>query len=137
MNQRGIAKVPARPPMLPGLQLQPVVHVAGMRAAVEFYEALGGALVHGDRDGAWVLMQVGIHQISLVSRPPDPSRGESTVELNFSATMPLHRLQQLLIERNITIVKVAVDGEIGTQLHVETPDGMPIKIHHVEPDFLV
>ncbi|AGL20632.1 glyoxalase/bleomycin resistance protein/dioxygenase [Actinoplanes sp. N902-109] len=111
--------------------------MADMAAAVAFYEALGGAIVHGDRDGTWVLMQVGTNQIGLVTRPPDPSRGESTVELNFSATMPLDRLERLLAERNITIVELRTDGEVGTRLHVETPDGMPIKIHHVEPDLLV
>ncbi|GAA2507608.1 hypothetical protein GCM10010435_14760 [Winogradskya consettensis] len=114
-----------------------MVHVADMPAAVNFYEAMGGELIHGDRDGEWVLMQVGNAQIGLVVRPPDPSRGESTVELNFSATMPLDRLEQMLRERDITIVEVADDPEVGVRLHVETPDGMPIKIHHVEPDLLV
>ncbi|MFI5931568.1 VOC family protein [Actinoplanes sp. NPDC051494] len=139
-NQRGVAKVPTRrvgQAPAPGLQLRPMVHVADMPAAVSFYEAFGGELVHGDRRGEWVLMQVGTAQIGLVVRPPDPSRGESTVELNFSATMPLDRLEKMLRERDVTIVHVSHDMELGTRLHVETPDGMPIKIHHVEPDLLV
>ena len=41
-----------------GLRLQPMVHVRKMSAAVEFYERLGGQLVHGSRDGDWVLMRV-------------------------------------------------------------------------------
>ena len=134
---RGVAKVPAPRPPWPGLQLQPMVHVADMPAAVAFYEKLGGDLVHGDRDGDWVLMQVGTSQIGLVTRPPDPARGESTVELNFSATMPLDRLERLLRKREVRIVRMAVDPDLGTRLHVETPDGMPIKIHQVEPDLLV
>lgn len=134
---RGVAKVPAPRPPWPGLQLQPMVHVADMPAAVAFYEKLGGDLVHGDRDDDWVLMQVGTTQIGLVTRPPDPARGESTVELNFSATMPLDRLERLLRERDVRIVRMAVDPDLGTRLHVETPDGMPIKIHQVEPDLLV
>ncbi|WP_306207006.1 hypothetical protein [Actinoplanes sp. RD1] len=139
-NQRGVAKVPAPPtprPQIVGLALQPMVHVAEMAAAVAFYEAFGGELVHGDRDGEWVLMQVGTAQIGLVVRPPDPTRGESTVELNFSATMPLDRLERMLRERNVTIVETKTDPDLGTRLHVETPDGMPVKIHHVEPDPLV
>ena len=146
VNQRGVAKVPVRrdlqapvqrqQPVL-GLCLQPMVHVADMPAAVAFYEAFGGEVVHGDRGGEWVLMQVGTAQVGLVVRPPDPARGESTVELNFSAAMPLDRLEQLLRERGVTIVEVATDAELGTRLHVETPDGMPVKIHHIEPDPLV
>ncbi|WP_305789489.1 VOC family protein [Symbioplanes lichenis] len=139
-NQRGVAKVPAPPtprPQIVGLALQPMVHVADMAAAVAFYEAFGGELVHGDRDGEWVLMQVGTAQIGLVVRPPDPTRGESTVELNFSATMPLDRLERMLRERNVTVVETKTDPDLGTRLHVETPDGMPVKIHHVEPDLLV
>ena len=133
----GVAKVPPRRPLLPGLELQPMVHVGDMPAAVAFYERLGGEINHGDRTGEWVLMQVGTAQIGLVTRPPDPSRGESTVELNFTATMPLDRLERLLRERGVTVVEVAVDRDLGTRLHVETPDGMPVKIHQVEPDLLV
>jgi catechol 2,3-dioxygenase-like lactoylglutathione lyase family enzyme len=136
---RAVARVPA--PSVrraePGLTLHPMVHVADMAAAVGFYEALGGELIHGDRSCDWVLMQVGTAQIGLVVRPPDPARGEGTVELNFSAGMPLGRLEEVLRSRGVTIVEVSRDGVWGTRLHVETPDGMPIKIHHVEPDLLV
>jgi hypothetical protein len=133
----GIAKVPPPRPQVPGLQLQPLVHVGDMAASVAFYERLGGELIHGDRDDEWVLMQVGTAQIGLVTRPPDASRGESTVELNFAATMPLDRLEQLLRDHDLQVVEVARDLDLGTQLHIETPDGMPIKIHQVEPDLLV
>jgi predicted enzyme related to lactoylglutathione lyase len=128
--------LPANPP-LPGLQLQPMVHVDDMASAVDFYEKLGGEVNHGDRDGEWVLMQVGTAQIGLVTRPPDASRGESTVELNFTATMPLARLERMLRERGVTVVEVATDRDLGTRLHLETPEGMPIKIHQVEPDLMV
>ena len=138
----GAAKAPTlRPPqvdpLLPGLQLQPMVHVDDMASAVAFYERLGGEVNHGDRDGEWVLMQVGTAQIGLVTRPPDASRGESTVELNFTATMPLDRLERMLRERGVTVVEVASDRDLGTRLHIETPEGMPIKIHQVEPDLMV
>jgi len=133
----GVAKVPAPRPLLPGLQLQPMVHVDDMASAVAFYEKLGGEINHGDRDGEWVLMQVGTAQIGLVTRPPDASRGESTVELNFTATMPLDRLEQMLRERGVTVVEVAADRDLGTRLHVETPEGMPVRIHQVEPDLMV
>ncbi|MFI7601045.1 hypothetical protein [Actinoplanes sp. NPDC049681] len=137
LPKRGVARVPSPRPLLPGLQLQPMVHVAEMADAVAFYERLGGEIVHGDRDGEWVLMQVGTAQIGLVTRPPDPARGESTVELNFSATMPLERLEKMLRDRGVAVVRLAVDPDLGTRLHVETPDGMPVKIHQVEPDLLI
>lgn len=79
----------------------------------------------------------GHRQIGLVTRPPDAARGASTVELNFSATMPLHRLEQWLRDQGVKIVEVARDLDLGTQLHVETPDGMPIRIHQVETDLMV
>ncbi|WP_148308188.1 VOC family protein [Actinoplanes friuliensis] len=129
--------MPAPKPQLPGLELQPMVHVGDMAAAVAFYEKLGGEVNHGDRDGEWVLMQVGTAQIGLVTRPPDAARGASTVELNFSATMPLDKLEQWLRDNDVKIVEVARDLDLGVQLHVETPDGMPIKIHQVEPELMV
>jgi hypothetical protein len=132
-----VARVPPTRPALPGLHLQPMVHVGDMAASVDFYEKLGGEVIHGDPDDEWVLMQVGTAQIGLVTRPPDAYRGESTVELNFAATMPLDRLERLLRDHGLTTVEVATDGEQGTQLRVETPDGMPIKIHQVEPDLMV
>ncbi len=129
--------MPLPRPLLPGLQLQPTVHVDDMASAVAFYEKLGGEINHGDRDGEWVLMQVGTAQIGLVTRPPDASRGESTVELNFTATMPLDRLERMLREQGVTVVEVASDRDLGTRLHVETPEGMPIKIHQVESELMV
>ena len=135
LNRAVKARQP-RPPLI-GLQLQPVVHVDDMAAAVAFYESLGGEVNHGDRTGEWVLMQVGTAQVGLVTRPPAASRGESTVELNFTATMPLDRLEQMLLERGVIIVALTTDRDLGAQLHVETPEGMPIKIHQVEPELLV
>jgi predicted enzyme related to lactoylglutathione lyase len=132
-----LGKPPPPRSLLPGLQLQPMVHVGDMATAVAFYEGLGGEINHGDRAGEWVLMQVGTAQIGLITRPPDASRGESTVELNFAATMPLDRLEQMLHEQGLAIVGMDTDPDLGLQLHVETPDGMPIKIHQVEPELLV
>jgi predicted enzyme related to lactoylglutathione lyase len=133
----GAVKVPPVLPPLIGLQLQPLVHVDDMAEAVAFYEKLGGEINHGDRAGEWVLMQVGTAQIGLVTRPPNASRGETMVELNFTATMPLHRLAKMLSEQGVIIVELTTDRDLGTQLHVETPEGMPIKIHQVEPELLV
>jgi catechol 2,3-dioxygenase-like lactoylglutathione lyase family enzyme len=131
-----VARVPAPSvrKVEPGLALQPMVRVTDMAAAIAFYEALGGELIHGDRGCDWVLMQVGTAQIGLVL---EVEGGGGQVELNFSAAMPLERLEELLRSREVTIVEVSRDGRWGTRLHLRTPDGLPVRIHHVEPDLLV
>jgi hypothetical protein len=112
-----------------GLQLQPLVHVGDMAASIAFYEQLGGEIIHGSRDGEWVLMQVGTTQIGLVTDPPNTGRGESTVELNFGAADPLEHLQQRLRGAELTRHR-----DFGRQLQVRSPDGLLIKISQLEPD---
>jgi catechol 2,3-dioxygenase-like lactoylglutathione lyase family enzyme len=120
---------PEPPETSPGLELQPTVHVQDMAASVTFYERLGGEIVHGTRDGAWVLMQVGTTQINLVARPPDAARGESTVELAFTAAAPIEQLQRRLPDASL-----ATDRDFGRQLQVRSPDGLLIKISQRAPD---
>ena len=112
-----------------GLQLQPLVHVRDLAASVTFYEHLGGQIIHGSRDGEWVLMQVGTAQIALVTEPPNTGRGESTVELNFGSVAPLELLQQRLRGAVMTTHR-----DFGRQLQVRSPDGLLIKISQLEPD---
>lgn len=119
------------------LQLRPMVHVPDMAAAVAFYEMFGGSIIHGSPDSDWVLMQVGTAQIGLLERPPRTEHGERSVELNFYCPMPLEDLQRLLYDSGSTVARVSTDRTFGKQLHVKTPDGMLIKINHVEPDLLV
>jgi hypothetical protein len=109
------------------LQLQPLVHVRDMAASVAFYEHLGGEIIHGSRDGDWVLMQVGTTQIGLVTQPP--GAGESTVELNFGVAAPLATVQQRLRGAELT-----THPDLGPQLQVRSPDGLVIKINQLEPD---
>jgi catechol 2,3-dioxygenase-like lactoylglutathione lyase family enzyme len=119
-----------KPPVTsPGLELQPVVHVHDMAASVAFYERLGGEMIHGTRDGDWVLMQVGTAQIRLVAEPPNHGRGETTVELNFAAAAPIEQLQ-----RELPGARLATDRDFGRQLQVRSPDGLLIKINQREPD---
>jgi hypothetical protein len=113
----------------PGLELQPMVHVQDMAASVAFYERLGGEIIHGSRDGEWVLMQVGTVQISLRADPPDQNRGESTVELNFAAAAPIEQLQQTLPG-----ARLATHPDFGRRLEVRSPDGLLIRINQREPD---
>ena len=112
----------------PGLRLQPMVHVGDMATSIDFYEQLGGEIIHGGRDAAWVLMQLGTIQLVLLARPPDAARGESTVELTFDAAMPLEQLEHRLHRAGFPIAEVTTDDAFGEQLQVRTPDGLLIKI---------
>jgi catechol 2,3-dioxygenase-like lactoylglutathione lyase family enzyme len=112
----------------PGLRLQPMVHVVDMAAAIDFYSHLGAELIHGGRDSEWTLMQLGTTQIGLLAHPPDEDRGETEVELNFSAVMPLDRLQDRLRRAGVPV------GATDEKLEVRSPDGLLIKIGQLEPD---
>ena len=118
----------------PVLMLQPRVHVQDMAASVEFYEHLGGSIVHGGRDGDWTLMQVGSAQIGLLAHPPNPADGEGTVELNFHSEMPLEHLEEQLRETDVAVAHITTDVTFGRQLQVKSPDGLLIKINEVEPE---
>ena len=95
--------VDEKPAMSPGLQLHPAVHVADMAAGIAFYQHLGAELIHGGRDADWTLMQLGTVQIGLLAQPPATELGECAVELNFSAAMPLDRLEQRLRRAGVPV----------------------------------
>ncbi|MGX6606239.1 VOC family protein [Micromonosporaceae bacterium Da 78-11] len=116
----------------PGLFLQPMVHVDDLAASVAFYEQLGGAIIHGGLDADWVLMQLGSVQIGLLSRPPDPARGEGAVELTFGTVMPLDQLEQRLHQAGFPVAEVTTDRDLGEQLRVRSPEGLLIKINQRE-----
>ena len=80
----------------PAMRLRPMVHVQDMAASVAFYEQLGAHVVHGSRDGDWVLLGLAGAQIGLLAHPPNPEQNEGTVELNFEATEPLEQLEDRL-----------------------------------------
>ena len=124
-------------PVIPAghaMQLQPIVHVDDMPAAVEFYERLGAELVHGSPADDWVLLQLGTTQISLLAHPPRADDGECTVELNFAAATPLDDLERRLRGAGVTIAGFETHPDFGDQLQVRSPDGLLIKINQREPD---
>lgn len=114
-------------------RLQPMVHVEDMAAAVGFYEALGGVLRQGSRDGDWVLIDIGGGQISLLAHPPNPEQHEGTVELNFETVGPLDALERDLRQAGVAIVRPVSDEGFGRQLQVASPDGLLIKINELDP----
>ena len=118
----------------PVLHLQPMVHVRQMEPAVAFYEALGGTVLHGSRDGDFVMLRIGVSQLGLLAHPPNPEQNEGTVELNFDTTDDLSAVQSRLAGAGVTIVAPAGDTGFGQQLRVATPDGLLVKINRLEPD---
>ena len=116
------------------MQLQLMVHVDDMPAAVDFYACLGAELVHGGPADDWVLVQLGTTQISLLAHPPRAEDGECTVELNFAAATPLEDLARRLRSDGVTIAAFENHPDFGDQLQVRSPDGLLIKINQLAPE---
>lgn len=124
----------ASPEQNPGIRLRPMVHVEDMSTAVAFYEHLGATVLHGSRDGDWVLLRLGDAQIGLLAHPPNPEQDEGTVELNFEATEPLDQLEDRLRAAGVTIVRPTTDEGFGRQLQLTSPDGLLVKIDETDPE---
>ena len=119
---------------MPDLTLQPMVHVQDMAAAVDFYEALGARVVHGSRDGDFVLLAIGSSQLSLLAHPPNRDQHEGTVELNFDTDGDLDEVEARLRAAQVTITAPVTDEGFGRQLQIASPDGLLVKINQLEPD---
>ena len=120
------------PMPLAHLSLQPMVHVQQMRAAVSFYEALGAEVLHGSRDGDFVMLRVGGGQLGLLAHPPNPDQNEGLVELNFETTASLTELEAHLRESGTDIAQTTTDEGFGRQLQLRTPDGLLVKINELD-----
>ena len=114
------------------LALQPMIHVEDMRASIAFYEALGGRVVVGSRDGDWAQIAIGGAEIGLLAHPPNPEQNEGTVELMFEASGDLGALEIRLRDAGVTVVRGAADEAFGAQLQIASPDGLLIKINRLE-----
>ncbi len=114
------------------ITLQPMVHVDDMAASVAFYEALGALVLHGSRDGDFVMLQLGGGQLSLLAHPPNPDQGEGKVELNFEASDDLAELNTRLAEAGVLIDTPTTDEGFGRQLIVRSPDGFLVKINELD-----
>jgi post-segregation antitoxin (ccd killing protein)/predicted enzyme related to lactoylglutathione lyase len=121
-------------PMGEGLRLQPMVHVVDMAASVSFYEALGGQVVHGCRDGDWVLLRLGGAEIGLLGHPPNPEQGEGMVELNLVSARPLEELEERVRAAGVDVVRPTGDEAFGRQLQLAAPGGMLVKVNELEPE---
>jgi catechol 2,3-dioxygenase-like lactoylglutathione lyase family enzyme len=116
------------------LQLQPMVHVEDMAAAVSFYEGLGGRILHGSRDGDWTLITVGGGQLGLLAHPPNPDQDEGVVELNFQYEGDLAALEAQARDQGLTVAEPTTDTGFGRQLQLRTPDGLLVKVNELRPE---
>jgi predicted enzyme related to lactoylglutathione lyase len=117
-----------------GIRLRPMVHVTDMPAAVAFYEKLGAEVVHGSRDGDWVLLRVAGGEIGLLAHPPNPEQNEGTVELSFQATAPLDQIEERLRAAGAPLTQPIQEVGFGRQLQLTSPDGLLVKIDELDPD---
>ena len=115
------------------LKLQPIVHVEDMAAAIRFYEALGATLVTGSRDGDWAQLALGGAEIGLLAHPANPEQHEGKVELSFETDESLDALQERLEAAGVKIARGAADEAFGAQLQLEAPDGLLVKVNHLDP----
>lgn len=115
------------------LKLQPIVHVEDMAAAIRFYEALGATLVTGSRDGDWAQLALGGAEIGLLAHPANPAQHEGKVELSFETDESLDALQARLEAAGVKIARGAADEAFGAQLQLEAPDGLLVKVNHLDP----
>jgi hypothetical protein len=116
------------------LRLQPMVHVDDMAASVAFYEALGGQVGHGSRDGDWVLLRLGGAEVGLLAHPPNPEQGEGAVELNLVSTLPLEELEERVRAAGVEVARPTGDDAFGRQLQLAAPGGMLVKVNELEPE---
>jgi len=119
-----------------GLRVQPMVHVEAMPVALDFYEALGGRLVFGSRDGDWSLIAFGDTMLSLLAHPPGDGRHE-TVELQFTCAVRLEQVEEHLRLIDPTLIERGVaDEAFGRMLKVLTPDGLLVKLLELEREVI-
>lgn len=117
-----------------GLNIQPMLHVDNMGQAIDFYSKLGATVLNGSRDGDWALLRFGTTELGLLAHPANPEQNEGKVELNFEYPASLEDLEKKLREGGVSIVRSTTDEGFGSQLQLEDPDGMLIKINHIEPN---
>jgi predicted lactoylglutathione lyase len=110
-----------------------MIHVENIAAAVAFYEALGATVITQSRDGDYAQLAIGGAEISLLAHPANPEQHEGQVELNFESDEPLDALQKRLEAAGVKIARGAADEAFGSQLQLEAPDGMLVKINRLDP----
>ena len=118
------------------IRLQPMLHVQDMEEALRFFEAVGGELAYGSRDGDWALLKFGNTEMSLLRHPPNVAEGDTEFELNFVSTVPLEQIEAAARAAGLTIVKAVTDEAFGRQMILRLPSGLRAKINEIEEDLV-
>jgi len=113
-----------------------MVHVEDMPKSIDFYQALGGRMVFGSRDGDWALMQFEGSTLSILARPPGDGTLE-TVELQFVSETSLNELEAYVKSIDPALIDRGVGDEaFGRMLKLKTADGLLIKVLQLERDLI-
>jgi catechol 2,3-dioxygenase-like lactoylglutathione lyase family enzyme len=113
-----------------------MVHVEDMAKSIDFYQALGGRILFGSRDGDWTLMQFEGSTISLLAHPPGDGKLE-TVELQFVTATPLDALEAHVKSIDPKLIDRGVaDEAFGRMLKLKTSDGLLVKILELERNLI-
>ena len=119
-----------------GLKVQPMIHVEAIAASLDFYEALGGRLLYGSRDGDWALVDFDGSTLSLLAHPPGDGKLE-TVELQFTCAGKLEAIERHLRSVDPALIDRGVaDEAFGRMLKLKTPDGLLVKILKLEREVI-
>ncbi len=116
------------------ITLQPMLHVKNMGKSLDFYDQLGATVLNGSRDDDWVLLRFGATELGLLAHPENPEQNEGKVELNFEYEASLEKLEEKLREAGVKIARPAGDEGFGSQLQLESPDGILVKINQLDPE---
>jgi hypothetical protein len=118
------------------LRVQPMVHVPKMSEGLDFYQALGGRLMFGSRDGDWSLLEFNGTTLSVLAHAPGDGRME-TVELQFTSATRLEDIEEHVRSVNPSWIERGVGDEaFGRMLKLQTPDGLLVKILELERDLI-
>ena len=118
------------------LSLQPMLHVPDMAQALGQFEALGGTVVFGSRDGDWSLVRFGATELSLLARPPNTEQGDTEFELNFVSSIPIESVEFRARGAAIAVFQPVTDTFFGRQLSLKLPSGLLMKINEIEADLV-
>jgi len=119
-----------------GLSVQPMAHVTNLGDSIDFYEALGGKVLFGSRDGDWALIRFAGSNLSLLAHAPSGENPEP-VELQFVSSQPLERIEEHLQTLNPLMIERGVGDEaFGRMLKLRTPDGLVVKLLELERDLI-
>ena len=115
-----------------GLRVMPLIHVANIGTAANFYQKLGAQVWMQSRDADWAQLRLGAVELGLLAHPP--SADDDRIELTFTSTESLTELEARLREAGVVIVQAASDEGFGFQMKVQDADGFVIKINQLEPE---